>query len=123
MYYLKLTFSVAAMLLTLSTLTEGSSVFVTVKCNRECTKEKLDCSNECRMGDEDFERLESLQCLKECKVKTEACEKVCACGDQCAQKLSACKTSCKNHTFQTKHDKRECLAECYFDAEQCGEMC
>lgn len=93
-----------------------------IRCNHECSREKYECSANCRMEDV-LDKPDVLSCLADCKTKSETCDTTCICQTDCASRMKGCGQLCKTHRFQTSHNRKECYAECSYETEQCRSKC
>ena len=102
---------------------EGSVISEATQCTRECTTEKLECSNECKMGEEAVDKQEVLMCLGECKTESESCEQSCTCISKCGETMQTCEKKCNTNTTQDVEMSEDCLELCEEETEQCMDLC
>lgn len=94
-----------------------------VRCNRECIMERNTCSNDCRLREEQTNRVEIVLCLTECKDEYVECEAECSCVSRCSTERKNCISKCNTHPFQTRWNRRQCRMDCQYEGEVCQDLC
>lgn len=94
-----------------------------VKCTRECTVEKNNCSIECRLLEDINNKPEVMSCLVECKDEYIECDIECSCISRCSRDLRGCIEQCDSHPFQSAWDMSECKEDCHHEEEVCQDLC
>lgn len=102
---------------------EGNVTSESVQYNRECTAEKMECSNGCRVGENAIDRTEVIQCLRECRIESEDCEESCNCISKCEIKSQPCQQKCNSTTPQDPQASEDCIELCAEEVEKCMDLC
>lgn len=91
-------------------------------CGKECQKEKIECSMECRENHLSNRR-KFFQCSRHCKKDNSKCEKECNCTNLCSKEILACDLGCSKHMFKFTWDREECYKECIHEYKYCNDHC
>lgn len=102
-----------------SAFTEANSPSY-LKCNKSCLKERVDCTNECRV-DYIRNRRGFMECATECKEDFVECNDECRCLISCDNNKSKCLTGCRSKS--NYWSRRRCAYYCNDEFAECYDEC
>lgn len=91
-------------------------------CGRECQRETLECSMECRENHLSRRR-KFFKCSRQCKIDNTKCEEECTCTNLCSKEIRACDLGCSKYLFTFSWDREECFKECIHEDKYCNDYC
>lgn len=102
-----------------SAFTEANSPSY-LKCNKSCSKERVDCTNECRV-DYIRNRRRFMECATECTEDFVECNDECRCLISCDNNKSKCLTGCRSKS--NYWSRRRCAYYCNDEFAECYDEC
>ncbi|XP_048768252.1 uncharacterized protein LOC125674925 [Ostrea edulis] len=94
-----------------------TSILTTEACDKACQRERVSCTNKCRI-EYLRNRREFLECSLECKEDYQEC---CECFVECDQEKTECLMDCRDVT--NPWERRECTKECRDELQECKFDC